>query len=411
MKDLDLLAENEIARLEVLRQYRILDTVCEAAFDDLTLLAAQICNTPIALISLIDECRQWFKSKVGLDVESTPRNMAFCDHAILQPNDILIIPDTLLDQRFANNPLVTSNPYIRFYAGAPLVTSNGYVLGTLCVIDQIPRNLSPEQQNSLQILSRQVMSQLELRRSLEKLELITTTEHQQTEDLISALSHDMRTPLLATRVTLNALLGGAFGAMNDSCKEGLENCRQANEEVIKLVEALLDISRHQTPVVRNLNCEILNWKDIFAEAIIRSSTNWQQKQVIKQQISASLPNVYGDQLEIQRVVQNLLENALRVTKPNQSVSLTVETLGDTQVKVSVLDNGTEITAKQKERLFHRFSQQRGRSKLSEINLYLCRLIVEAHGGTINVESCLGEGNIFWFTLPVALPSKCQYQRI
>lgn len=204
----DLLAENEIARLNILQQYRILDTVCEAAFDELTLLAAQICNTPIALISLIDECRQWFKSKVGLNAESTPRSMAFCSYAILQPNDILIVTDTLLDQRFANNPLVTSDPYIRFYAGAPLVTPEGYAIGTLCVIDHIPRILSPEQQNSLRILSRQVMSQFELRRNLEKLELITTSERQRIEDLISALSHDMRTPLLASRATLRALLGG-----------------------------------------------------------------------------------------------------------------------------------------------------------------------------------------------------------
>jgi signal transduction histidine kinase len=402
-----LLAENEIARLEVLRQYRILDTACEAAFDDLTLLAAQICGTPIALISLVDDCRQWFKSKVGLDVESTPRDVAFCVHAILQPHDILIVPDTLLDQRFANNPLVTSDPYIRFYAGAPLVTSDGYVLGTLCVIDRIPRDLSPEQQNSLRILSRQVMSQFELRRNLDKLELITTVERQRTEDLISALSHDMRTPLLATRGTLRAMLGGAFGTVSDSCREGLEDCRQANDNVLKLVEALLEISRHQTPVLKNLNYGILNWENIFAEAIIRSNANWQQKQIIKYQISPSLPTVYGDELEIRRVVQSLLENALRVTKPDQSVSLAVVALGNTEVKVSVRDNGPEIVPQHKERLFHRFSQQRGRSDLSELNLYLCRLIVEAHGGTINVESIFGEGSTFWFTLPVAPQSRLQ----
>ena len=117
-----ILPQNEMARLEALRQYQVLDTVCEAAFDDLTRLAAQICGTPIALISLIDEYRQWFKSKVGLDAESTSRDVAFCDHAIVQPNDILIVPDSLLDHRFATNPLVTSDPNIRFYAGAPLIT-------------------------------------------------------------------------------------------------------------------------------------------------------------------------------------------------------------------------------------------------------------------------------------------------
>jgi signal transduction histidine kinase len=395
-----LLAEHEIARLEVLRQYQILDTVCEAAFDDLTLLAAQICKTPVALISLIDECRQWFKSKVGLDAESISREIGFCSHTILQPNELFIVPDTLLNQQFANNPLVTCDPYIRFYAGVPLVTPDGYALGTLCVIDRVPRNLSPEQQNSLRILSRQVMSQFELRRNLDKLDVITTAERQRTEDLISALSHDIRTPLLATRSTLRAMLSGAFGTVNNSWKEGLEDCRQANEEVVKFVETLLDISRHQTPVLKNLNYNILNWENIFTEAIIRSNVIWQQKQIVEYQIYSSLPTVYGDDLEIQRVVQNLLENALRVTEPDQSVSLTVVALGNEQVKISVRDNGPGITPRQKKKLFHRFSQERGRSNLFDLNLYLCRLIVEAHGGTIKCESILGEGSIFWFTLPV-----------
>jgi GAF domain-containing protein len=162
MKAKAILAQNEIARLEALRQYCVLDTGCEAAFDDLTLLAAQICGTPIALISLIDDCRQWFKSKVGLDVESTSRDLAFCAHAIQQPDDVLIVPDTLLDHRFATNSLVTSDPYIRFYAGAPLITPEGYAVGTLCVIDRVPRQLSLEQVQALRTLSRQVIAQMEL---------------------------------------------------------------------------------------------------------------------------------------------------------------------------------------------------------------------------------------------------------
>lgn len=194
---------------------------------------------------------------------------------------------------------------------------------------------------------------------------------------------------------------GAVGTVSDSWKEGLEDCYQANEEILKLVEALLDISRHQTSILKHLNYEILNWQNIFAEAIIHCNANKQQKQTVDAQISSSLPPVYGDELEIKRVVQNLLDNALRVTKPEQSVSLTVVRLGDNQVKVSVSDQGPGISAQQKDRLFHRFSQERGRSGLSELNLYLCRLIVEAHGGTIHVESTLGEGSTFWFTLPVA----------
>lgn len=396
-----LLPQNEIARLQALRQYRILDTVCEAAFDDLTRLAAQICGTPIALITLIDECRQWFKSKVGLDVESTTRDVAFCTHAILQPNDILIIPDTLLDERFATNQLVTSDPYIRFYAGVPLITPEGYALGTLCVIDRIPRQFSSEQVESLRTLSRQVMTQLELRRSLDKLERITSAERQQLEDIISALSHDLRTPLLATRGALRSMLGGAFGPVNDTWRDVLEDCSQANEDLLKLVETLLKVSCYKTEVCKISNCEILNWENIFVQAIIQSNATSKQKCEITYKIPSSLPTVCGDQLEIQQVVQNLLNNAVQVSEMNQQVILEVAPLGVDRVKVSVHDNGSGIAPQEKEKLFHRLTQGRGRSSRDGLGLYLCRQIVEAHGGTINVESTLGEGSTLWFTLPVA----------
>jgi len=159
---------DESCRLKALRHYRILDTDPEQAFDDLTLLASQVCGTPIALITLVDESRQWFKSRVGLDVAETTRDVSFCTHAIQEPG-LFIVPDAMADDRFNRNPLVLGDPNIRFYAGAPLITRDGDALGTLCVIDRLPRTLTEDQKAALNALRRQAEAQLELRRNLDEL--------------------------------------------------------------------------------------------------------------------------------------------------------------------------------------------------------------------------------------------------
>lgn len=165
-----MLSVNEAVRLDALHHCQILDTPPEREYDEITLLASQICDTPIALVSFVDSERQWFKSKIGLEVSATPRATAFCAHAILQPNDLLIVQDATQDERFAQNPLVTGDPSIRFYAGAPIISSEGAALGTLCVIDRKPRRLDKKKKDALRALSRQVMAQLELRRKVIELE-------------------------------------------------------------------------------------------------------------------------------------------------------------------------------------------------------------------------------------------------
>ena len=157
--------ENEAARLEALHQYQILDTDPEESFNDLTRLAAYICDTPIALITLVDQHRQWFKARIGLSQKETSRDLSFCAHAILQDGP-LIVPDATEDERFRDNPFVTSDPLIRFYAGSPLMSPEGFKIGTLCVIDNKVKQLSPKQIAALKILGNQVITQLDLRREI-----------------------------------------------------------------------------------------------------------------------------------------------------------------------------------------------------------------------------------------------------
>lgn len=174
--------ENEADRMQALHDYNILDTLPEQDFDDLTAIAAQICETPIALISLIDDDRQWFKSRVGFEPPELARDISFCPHAILEPDQVMVVPNALQDDRFKGNPLVTTeDTHVRFYAGAPLVTPDGYAIGTLCTLDQRPRQLSEQQLKTLQALSRQVMGQLELRAKNQALaaEIVQRTQAEQ----------------------------------------------------------------------------------------------------------------------------------------------------------------------------------------------------------------------------------------
>jgi GAF domain-containing protein len=158
----------ETARLAALNRYAILDTEPEQSFDDLVVLASFVCRTPIATLSLVDDHRQWFKSKVGVEVRETPRDISFCAHAI-QQEELFIVPDALEDPRFKDNPLVLGDPHIRFYAGAPLIDEDGYALGTLCVMDRQPRHLDDTQKEALRSLRRLALSQIELRRNIQLL--------------------------------------------------------------------------------------------------------------------------------------------------------------------------------------------------------------------------------------------------
>ncbi|HTN93015.1 MAG TPA: EAL domain-containing protein [Gallionella sp.] len=241
------LPPNEAQRLEALRGYHILDTLPEQDFDDLTFLAQQICQTPIALISLVDENRQWFKSKVGVSHSETSLEFAFCPYAILDPDKMLIVQDAQKDPRFAESPRVTGGPKIRFYAGAPLVTHDGLALGTLCVIDRVPRDLTAEQKTSLHALSRIVITQLEMRRNLDMLRLSEKqleSLNSELEQKVEARTADLRIAAAAFDAQESLMITDPDGVILRVNKAFTETTGYTPEEVVGKTPQILKSGHH-----------------------------------------------------------------------------------------------------------------------------------------------------------------------
>lgn len=263
---------SEIDRLAALQRYQILDTAPEQAFDDLALLASQICGTPIATITLIDADRQWFKARIGIPVQETPRSISFCARAIGK-DELFVIPDARADERFRDNPFVTGEPRIRFYAGAPLLTPDGFALGTLCVADVVPRTLTPGQTGALDALRRQVQAQLALRANLRELEDLLAERHRadavQVEliaELRSALDKVGRLSALvplASTCQFNIVIPAdpaAIPTVMDGVLQMLHDKHWAETEIMKvelaLQEALANGIRHgcQGDATKHIQC-------------------------------------------------------------------------------------------------------------------------------------------------------------
>lgn len=204
----------ETLRLAKLQDYGILDTLPEQLYDDITALAAHICQTPTALVSLVDSHRQWFKSKIGLSVSETPRSMAFCAHTI-QSEDVMIVEDTLLHPQFHDNPLVTGEPFIRFYAGAPLITPDGHALGSLCVLDQKPHQLTQEQIQALRVLSHQVVAQIELKYQRDQLALSSQQLEQKVQERTASLTASLHRLLTAQSALIKREARARHNALHD----------------------------------------------------------------------------------------------------------------------------------------------------------------------------------------------------
>lgn len=382
-----------------MRSYSILDTLPESDYDNITKIAAEICGTPISLISLIDDKRQWFKSHHGLDATETPKEYAFCGHAINTPNDVFIVQDARKDERFYDNPLVTGNPHVIFYAGVPLVSEAGLPLGTLCVIDHKPNLLSQSQISSLSALSNQVINLLELRKSKQQLERTIMELEEKNEGLerfAVVAAHDLKTPLINIS-SLAQLFQNQYKDILDS--EGLEMLEMiigSSGNLIGLIDGLLQYSKSESLLREGKSDIELQMLRTDLEGLF--NYDHQLKLVLK----SDLTKIKAHKTALHQILINLITNAIKYhDKETVEIELGVSE-SDTHFLFYVKDNGPGIETIHQERIFKIFEKLAATDKFgvrgNGIGLATVKKIVEKLGGAIRVESELGKGAKFIFSL-------------
>jgi signal transduction histidine kinase len=389
-------------RLAALRRYDLLDTLPEQVYDDLARLAAHVCQTPIALVSLIETDRQWFKARIGLDAEETDIEHSFCAHAIAE-GELLVIPNATLDERFRDNPLVTGPPDIRFYAGTPLLSRDGHALGTLCVIDREPRQLGEQQLEMLRILGRQVMSQIELRLHIAERARIERAM----SEFVSIVSHELRTPLTSLRGSLGLIDGGVAGELPPQMAQLMGIARSNTDRLVRLVNDMLDLTRIEAGRL-DLQLRPLDPEDLVESAFAEIRGLAEQAKVrLTDSADPGRRPVLADRDRMVQVLINLLSNAIKASPPGSVVEAFVGPAADGRIRMEVRDEGPGIPGTEIRRIFEKFQQLdrdsgRGRGGTG-LGLTISKAIVEQHGGSIGVESELGRGSTFWFDLPVCPP--------
>jgi len=392
--------DNETERQRWLDELQILDTPEEQAYDDLTFLAAQICRTPIALVSLVDRDRQWFKSHHGLGARETPRALAFCAHAILDDQP-LVVEDSLKDERFRDNPLVTGEPHVKFYAGAPLILRKDIRVGTLCVIDNHARRLDEAQRQALQAIARQVVSQLELRLQLGALARLDHTK----DEFISMVNHELRTPLTSINGALSLLRNQVAAALPAAAMQLVDVAYRNGERLLNIVNDILDVSKLEAGQME-MHMGPIDLEPFLAKAVELNRPYCESygcRLQLKPAHAGCAPRVTGDEQRLLQVMNNLISNAAKFTHAGDTVEVSFRHEGD-QTQVEVTDHGAGIPQERQKDLFTKFKQLSRESNAKApgtgLGLSICKLILEQHGGSIACESMPGR-TTFRFALPPA----------
>ncbi|WP_417941203.1 sensor histidine kinase [Flavobacterium sp. RS13.1] len=392
--------DNENLRLKSLKDYNILDTISEEEYDALTKIAAEICGTPIALVSLIDDNRQWFKSHHGLDATQTPRDFSFCAHAINAPNELFIIPDATKDERFFDNPLTTNEPNVVFYAGAPLNTKDGYTLGTLCVIDTKPReDLSEGQKESLKALGNQVIAQLELRkknRFLEELNSEISRKNVQLSQFAHRLTHDLKVPISGIN-SLITFIKEDYKTLiaNTELEKWIDLIYSRNEYMDFLINGILEYTKVTNDEIHFEDFNVKNVvKYILGNGILHTPIHINY-------INCDV-TIRHSKIGFVQIIQNLLSNTIKHTdKKECSVWLTF-TENETSYSFIYEDDGPGIPQEYWEKVFELFETVNSKStKNSGIGLATIRAILDRTKGSVFLKSRENneEGACFCFVLP------------